>query len=77
VQRFLPARAAPGMARPGWWAAAEVLSARPDAGVVPGSAAQVFRHLAGRVPALAGLSHEQLGFTGRLATSASGGGAAQ
>ena len=64
VQRFFPARTGPGMARPAWWVAAEAIGLLRG-GSVPDTASRAFARLADRVPALAGLSHESLGFTGR------------
>ena len=61
VQRYFPAKPAPGMARPAWWALGELLEA-PDR---PGSAAEAFDLLAGTVDAFAGLSYAALGVTGK------------
>ncbi|MGH7586614.1 MAG: molybdopterin-dependent oxidoreductase, partial [Gemmatimonadales bacterium] len=69
VQRFLPARTGPGMARPAWWFAAEALGVLKG-GAVPDTAARAFARLADRIPALAGLTHESLGFFGRQAAAA-------
>ena len=66
VQRYWQARSAPGMARPAWWVAAElrsILTGRQ----VPVNADAAFAALAASVPAFAGMSYADLGFTGRRA----------
>jgi len=53
------------MARPAWWVAGEVLAAAgliPDA---PGTAAEAFALLGRRWPVFAGVTHADLGYTGR------------
>jgi NADH-quinone oxidoreductase subunit G len=69
VQRFLPARAAPGMARPAWWAAAAAAE-RLGRGAAPATAAAAFAALGAMAPALAGLDHATLGLTGRTLEAA-------
>ncbi|MGB7211846.1 MAG: 2Fe-2S iron-sulfur cluster-binding protein [Gemmatimonadales bacterium] len=64
VQRFWPARSAPGMARPAWWVAAELRSV-VNGRQVPANADAAFAALAASVPAFAGMSYADLGFTGR------------
>ena len=67
VQLYRQARAAPGMARPGWWIGAEVAGRRgTDLGLA--SANDAFVALSQTVPAFAGLSHQALGFIGRTVT---------
>jgi NADH-quinone oxidoreductase subunit G len=68
VQRYFPAKPAPGMARPAWWALGELL----EAGDRPGSAAQAFDLMAGAVEAFAGLSYATLGAAGRKIGQAAG-----
>ncbi|HEU5171229.1 MAG TPA: 2Fe-2S iron-sulfur cluster-binding protein [Gemmatimonadales bacterium] len=66
IQRFLQAKAAPGMARPAWWIAGEVLAGPgPDADA-PATAEQAFALLGGAFPVFAGLTYADLGFTGRV-----------
>jgi hypothetical protein len=66
LQRFQQARAQPGMARPAWWVAGEVLGGPgPDADA-PATAAEAFDLLAARLDVLSGLSHAELGFSGRV-----------
>jgi NADH-quinone oxidoreductase subunit G len=72
LQRFQQARAQPGMARPAWWVAGEVLGGPgPDADA-PATAAEAFDLLAARVEVLAGLSHAELGFSGRVLRDVAG-----
>jgi NADH-quinone oxidoreductase subunit G len=60
VQRYRQARTAPGMARPAWWVASEAGRLEPS------TAAEAFAHVANLAPALAGLTYDDLGLTGRL-----------
>ncbi len=69
VQRFLPARTAPGMARPAWWAAAAAAE-RLGRGTAPATAAAAFAALGRLAPALAGLDHAGLGLAGRTLDAA-------
>jgi NADH-quinone oxidoreductase subunit G len=72
VQRFLQAKAAPGLARPSWFALADLngaLGIRAEY-FLPGA---VFEALAGAEPAFAGLSYESLGLQGALLTDATAG----
>ncbi len=74
VQRYQQARSQPGMARPAWWVAGEVLAGPgPDADA-PSTAAEAFAMLGSAYPELAGLTHGDLGFGGRVlaATAAAG-----
>jgi NADH-quinone oxidoreductase subunit G len=64
VQRFLQAKAAPGMARPSWFVLADLLAAL---GVSNGSyflPSDVFNALAASHPKFSGLSYETLGLRG-------------
>jgi hypothetical protein len=66
VQRFNQARSQPGMARPAWWVAGEVLAGPgPDADA-PATAAQAFAKLGETWAPFAGLTYADLGFTGHL-----------
>jgi hypothetical protein len=66
VQRFQQARSQPGMARPAWWVAGEVLLGRgPDAGA-PATGAEAFALLAEAWPVFGSVSYAELGFTGRV-----------
>ena len=70
VQRFSQAKSQPGMARPAWWVAGEVLAAAGLAAEAPGTAADAFAWLGGHWPVFAGLTHADLGYTGRLLAGA-------
>jgi NADH-quinone oxidoreductase subunit G len=65
AQVIRQAKAGPGMARPGWWVAAEVLARLDDGQTAPASANDALVMLGASVPALDGLSHQTLGFAGR------------
>jgi NADH-quinone oxidoreductase subunit G len=70
IQRYQQAKAQPGMARPAWWVAGEVIAGPgPDASA-PATAAEAFALLGERWPVFAGLTHEDLGFTGRVLAAA-------
>ena len=66
VQRYQQARSQPGMARPAWWVAGEVLAGPGPSADAPATAAEAFVLLGDRWPVFAGLTHADLGFTGRV-----------
>ena len=71
VQRFLQARAAPGMARPSWWVLGDVLATLGE----PGNyflASDVFAALASARPEFAGMSYDSLGLRGLPVMSTAG-----
>jgi predicted molibdopterin-dependent oxidoreductase YjgC len=70
VQRYQQAKAQPGMARPAWWVAGEVLAGPGPDATAPATAAEAFALLAERWPVFAGLTHDDLGFTGRVLADA-------
>jgi NADH-quinone oxidoreductase subunit G len=74
VQRFLQAKAAPGLARPSWFALADLNNAIgvKNEYLLPGS---VFAALAAAEPAFAGLSYETLGLMGAPVSGAKAGAA--
>jgi predicted molibdopterin-dependent oxidoreductase YjgC len=75
VQRFQQAKTGRGMARPAWWVAGEVLAGRgPDADA-PATADEAFELLGRSYPAFAGLTHADLGYTGRVLEGAAAGAA--
>ncbi|HYL30807.1 MAG TPA: 2Fe-2S iron-sulfur cluster-binding protein [Gemmatimonadales bacterium] len=77
AQRFEQAKVQPGMARPAWWVAGEVLAGPgPDADA-PATAAQAFALLGQTWPVFAGLTYSDLGFTGRVLAPAEPAGAAR
>jgi NADH-quinone oxidoreductase subunit G len=70
VQRLVPAKAAPGMARPAWWVAAEAWALAEPGRTAPGTAAEAFARLGETIPDLGGLGYNDLGFTGRVVETA-------
>ncbi len=70
IQRISQAKAAPGMARPAWWVAAEAWALGGTGRKAPASAAEAFSRLGESIPALAGLTYADLGFTGRVLETA-------
>lgn len=64
AQRFMQARAQPGMARPAWWIAGEVIGGQGPDRQAPSSAAEAFDEVSRRFPAFGGTSHGALGWTG-------------
>jgi NADH-quinone oxidoreductase subunit G len=66
VQRYNQAKSQPGMARPAWWIAGEVLAGPGPSPSAPATAAEAFEMLAERWPAFAGLSYTDLGYIGRV-----------
>lgn len=63
VQRYLQAKAAPGLARPAWFVLADLLGALGD-GANYSTPAQVFDALASSNAGFAGLSYDRLGLRG-------------
>ena len=75
VQRFLQAKAAPGLARPSWYVVADLsalLGERSD----HYAAADVFAALASSRSDFAGMSYESLGLRGQIAGAGAPAGAA-
>jgi predicted molibdopterin-dependent oxidoreductase YjgC len=70
TQRYLQARAQPGMARPAWWVAGEVLAGPGPSADAPSTAAEAFELLGERWPVFAGLTYADIGFTGRVLPTA-------
>ena len=72
VQRFLQAKAAPGLARPSWYALGDLNNALGVAGefFLPGA---VFEKLAKSEPAFAGLSYDSIGLYGAPVSGATAG----
>jgi NADH-quinone oxidoreductase subunit G len=69
VQRYMQAKAPPGMARPAWWAAADLLTVLGE-GAGYFLAGEVFAALAAARPEFAGMSYETLGLKGQLLAGA-------
>jgi predicted molibdopterin-dependent oxidoreductase YjgC len=65
IQRFRQAKSQPGMARPAWWVAGEVLGGPgPDADA-PSTAEEAFALLGKYWPVFSGVRYADIGFTGR------------
>jgi NADH-quinone oxidoreductase subunit G len=65
IQRYNQAKSQPGMARPAWWVAGEVIAGPGPSASAPATAAQAFELLGERWPVLAG-TYDDIGFTGRV-----------
>ena len=65
AQRYHQARPAPGMARPAWWVAGEVLAGQGPDRDAPSTASEAFELVASAFDAFSGLRHGDLGFGGR------------
>jgi NADH-quinone oxidoreductase subunit G len=70
IQRYQQAKAQPGMARPAWWVAGEVIAGPGPGDSAPATAAEAFALLGERWPIFAGLTHDDLGFSGRMLAEA-------
>jgi NADH-quinone oxidoreductase subunit G len=68
LQRYSQAKSQPGMARPAWWVAGEVLAGPGPSSSAPSSAAEAFELLGEHWPAFAGLTYADLGYTGLVLT---------
>jgi NADH-quinone oxidoreductase subunit G len=68
AQRFNQARSQPGMARPAWWVAGEILAGPGADADAPATAAQAFAMLGTAWAAFSGLTYADLGFTGHVLT---------
>jgi NADH-quinone oxidoreductase subunit G len=66
VQRFTEAKAAPGMARPAWWIAAQAWAENNGGKGAPLTSADAFARLSETIPALNGLRYSDLGLIGRV-----------
>jgi predicted molibdopterin-dependent oxidoreductase YjgC len=69
VQRYMQAKAAPGMARPVWWSVGDLL-ALMGAGSGHFLASEAFAALAAARPEFAGMSYDALGLRGALVAGA-------
>ncbi|MGH7507883.1 MAG: 2Fe-2S iron-sulfur cluster-binding protein [Gemmatimonadales bacterium] len=70
IQRYNQAKSQPGMARPAWWVAGEVLAGPGPSPSAPATAAQAFELLGERWPAFAGITYADVGYTGRVLSDA-------
>jgi NADH-quinone oxidoreductase subunit G len=64
IQRYHQAKAQPGMARPAWWVAGEVIAGPGPSVTAPSTAAEAFELLAERWPAFAGIRYSDIGYAG-------------
>jgi len=69
VQRYLQARAAPGMARPVWWAVADLLAFLGESASYY-TASEAFAAMAAARGEFAGMSYDALGLSGRVVSGA-------
>jgi predicted molibdopterin-dependent oxidoreductase YjgC len=74
IQRYTQAKSPPGMARPAWWVAGEVLAGPGPSAAAPSTAAEAFELLGERWSVFASTSYEDIGFTGRVLTEPVGAG---
>jgi NADH-quinone oxidoreductase subunit G len=70
VQRFMQAKASPGMARPAWWVLGEAWARLSPGRETPATPAEAFADLSGLMPELDGLRYADLGLTGRVIRTA-------
>jgi NADH-quinone oxidoreductase subunit G len=66
IQRYSQAKSQPAMARPAWWVAGEVIAGPGPSPSAPATAAEAFELLGEHWPAFAGLTHADIGYTGRV-----------
>src|SRR3954452_6906618 len=66
IQRYHQARSQPGMARPAWWIAGEVLAGPGPSADAPATAEEAFALVGAAWPVFGGLTYADLGFTGRV-----------
>jgi NADH-quinone oxidoreductase subunit G len=71
LQRYNQAKSQPGMARPAWWVAGEVISGPGPSITAPATAAEAFELLAEHWPVFSGLTYADVGYTGRVLGAAS------
>ena len=69
IQRYTQAKSQPGMARPAWWVAGEVVAGPGPSPSAPATAAEAFELLGEWWPAFAGLTYDDIGYTGRVLDS--------
>jgi len=71
IQRYGQAKSQPGMARPAWWVAGEVIAGPGPSPGAPASAAEAFELLGERWPVFSGITYSEVGYTGRVLDSTS------
>jgi NADH-quinone oxidoreductase subunit G len=70
IQRYNQAKSQPGMSRPAWWVAGEVIAGPGPSPSAPATAAQAFEHLGDQWPIFAGLTYADIGYTGHVLAGA-------
>jgi NADH-quinone oxidoreductase subunit G len=66
IQRYHQARSQPGMARPAWWIAGEVLAGPGPSADAPATAEEAFALVGAAWSVFGGLTYADLGLTGRV-----------
>jgi NADH-quinone oxidoreductase subunit G len=66
IQRYQQARSQPGMARPAWWIAGEVLAGPGPSADAPATAEEAFALVGAAWSVFGGLTYADLGLTGRV-----------
>jgi NADH-quinone oxidoreductase subunit G len=64
IQRYSQAKSQPGMARPAWWIAGEVIAGPGPSPSAPATAAEAFELLGESWPVFSGISYADMGYTG-------------
>jgi len=64
IQRYSQAKAQPGMARPAWWVAGEVIAGPGPSPSAPSTAAEAFELLGERWPEFSGITYADIGYSG-------------
>jgi NADH-quinone oxidoreductase subunit G len=64
IQRYNQAKSQPGMARPAWWIAGEVIAGPGPSPSAPATAAEAFELLGEGWPIFSGISYADMGYTG-------------
>jgi NADH dehydrogenase/NADH:ubiquinone oxidoreductase subunit G len=70
IQRYHQAKSQPGMSRPAWWVAGEVIAGPGPSANAPATAAEAFELLRERWPAFAGITHNDVGYNGLVLSEA-------
>jgi len=68
IQRYNQAKSQPGMARPAWWVAGEVIGGPGPSPSAPSTASEAFDLLGERWPVFATTSYGDIGYIGRVLT---------
>jgi NADH-quinone oxidoreductase subunit G len=71
IQRYSQAKAQPGMARPAWWVAGEVIAGPGPSPSAPTTAAEAFAMVGQHWPAFSGITYGDIGYSGLVLDQAS------